>query len=86
MLLDASNSGQTFASETDLDAGLAVSIFTSTLAPVAGHGGISPGANSGMGGPMAGANGGHAETFLPEPSSALLIGAAGLALFIRRQR
>ncbi len=81
------DSGQQFAFESALDAGLPVS-FNVTEQGTLVRGVLVTGGNTGLPGALSPQNGGTAVTFglVPEPSSALL---AGLALFgglVRRRR
>lgn len=73
----------TFAFETALDVGSAVTVSNANLTLVRGQ--LLPGANTGLTGAAASGNGGTAITFIPEPSAALL-GALGVLGLLRRRR
>lgn len=77
-------SGEVFATEDATLGGAAVSfnVIDANLL----RGDTSQFTNNGLAGPPAGGNGSAAVTFVPEPTSSLLFGVAGLALLIRRKR
>ena len=83
------DSNQIFAKEVLFGIGAPITVFaTSETAATLVRGRLVPGGNTGLAGPLTGANGGTAISFLnvPEPSSSHTTLLLALALLFKRAR